>query len=85
MYALSLKRLDGICIIDIGRMVYINPSSPEHFPEHIFQRGVVATPLRIINMECHITLNLLPVYSYGCFLSIESIISTVHQYTFTSL
>ena len=42
------------------------------FPKHIFCRG-----LQII-MEGHITLNLLPVYSSGCPLSIDAKISTIH-------
>ena len=46
------------------------------FPKHIFRRGVVATPLQIINTEGHITLNLLPVYRYGHPLSIDTKIST---------
>ena len=48
------------------------------FPKHIFLRGVVATPLWIINTEGHITLNLLPVYRYGHPLSIDTKISTNH-------
>ena len=45
---------------------YLNPSSREHFFPNIFSEGAVAAaPLWIINTECHITLNLLPVYSYG--------------------
>ena len=42
------------------------------FPKHIFLRGVVATPLWIINTEGHITLNELPVYRYGHPLSIDT-------------
>ena len=48
------------------------------FPKHIFRRGAVATPLRIISTEGHITLNLLPVYRYGHPLSIDTKISTNH-------
>ena len=48
------------------------------FPKHIFLRGVVATPLWIINTEGHITLNLLPVYRYGHPLSTDTKISTNH-------
>ena len=48
------------------------------FPKHIFLRGVVATPLWIINTEGHITLNLLHVYRYGHPLSIDTKISTNH-------
>ena len=48
------------------------------FPKHTFLRGVVATPLWIINTEGHITLNLLPVYRYGHSLSIDTKISTNH-------
>ena len=48
------------------------------FPKYIFLRGVVATPLWIINTEGHITLNLLPVYRYGYPLSIDTKISTNH-------
>ena len=48
------------------------------FPKHIFLRGVVATPLWIINIEGHITLNLQPVYRYGHPLSIDTKISTNH-------
>ena len=48
------------------------------FPKHIFLRGVVATPLWIINTEGHITLNLLPMYRYGHPLSIDTKISTNH-------
>ena len=55
-----------------------NPCSPEGFPKHIFLRGVVATPLWIINTEGHITLNLLPVYRFGHPLSIDTKISTNH-------
>ena len=50
----------------------------------LFLRGVVATPLWIINTEGHITLNLLPVYRYGHPLSIDTKISTNH-YCMTSL
>ena len=57
---------------------YINPSSPERFSKHILRWGVVATVLRIINTEVHITLNLLPVYCYGRLLSIDTKISTNH-------
>ena len=42
-----------------------------------FPNGVVATPLRIISTEGHITLTLVPVYySYGRLLSIDSKINT---------
>ena len=42
------------------------------FPKHIFQMRVVATPLWILNTEGHVTLNLLPVYSYGHPLSTDN-------------
>ena len=43
---------------------YVNTCYPEGFPKHIFRKGVVATALRIINTEGHITLNLQRVYRY---------------------
>ena len=49
------------------------------FPKHIFLRGgLLQPPLWIINIEGHITLNLLPVYRYGHPLSIDTKISTNH-------
>ena len=50
------------------------------FPNMFSEGGVVATcnPLRIINTECHITLYLLPVYSYGRLFSIDTKINTNH-------
>ena len=51
--------------------VHVNPCSPEGFPKHI-----IATPLRIINTEGHITLNLMPVYRYGHLFSVDTKIST---------
>ena len=57
----------------------VNPCYPEGFFPNIFsEEGVVATPLRIINTEGHITLNLLPVYRYGHPFSIDTEISTNH-------
>ena len=56
--------------------VYFNPCYPEGFSQTYFPKGVVATPLQIINIEGHITLNLLPVYRYGHPLSIDTEIST---------
>ena len=46
------------------------------FPEPIFRWGLLQPPL-IINMEGNITLNLLPLYSYGCLLSIDTTMSTI--------
>ena len=60
-------------IKDISRL--INPCSPEGFPKHIFPKGGCCNPLRIINTEGHITLNLLLVYRYGHLLSIDTKIS----------
>ena len=58
---------------------YINPSSPERFFQTYCPKGgLLQPPLRIINIECHITLNLLPMYSYGPPLSIDTKISTNH-------
>ena len=42
--------------LNLGKRVLPPPGYPEGFPEHIFRRGVVATPLRIINTKGHITL-----------------------------
>ena len=61
-----------------GWIIYINPCYPEGFPQTYFPKGVVATPLWIINTEGHITLNLLPVYRYEHPLSIDTKISTNH-------
>ena len=60
------------------RNTYINPCSPEGFSQTYFPKGVVATPLWIINTEGHITLNLLLVYRCGHPLSIDTKISTNH-------
>ena len=56
----------------------ISPSSPEHFSRKYFPKRGLLYPLTIINMEGHITLNLLPLYSYGCPLSIDSKISIIY-------
>ena len=62
-----------------------NPRSPERFfSKHIFRRRFVATPLRIINTEGHVTLNLLPVYMYnGRILSIDTKKGTNHLFMTT--
>ena len=57
---------------------HINPCSPEGFSQTYFPKGGCCNPLRIINNEGHITLNLLPVYRYGHLLSIDTKISTNH-------
>ena len=72
---LVLKPKHRRCI----KLYIFNPSFPEHFPKHIFLRGGgCCNPPPVINIEFHITLNLLPVYSYGCPLSINTKISTIH-------
>ena len=77
---IKISDLSGayVTFIYCSLSVKINPCYPEGFPKHIFWRGVVATPLQIINTEGHITLNLLPVYMYGHPLSIDTKISTNH-------
>ena len=64
--------------------IRINPWYPEGFSHTYFPKGIVATPLQIINSEGHITLNLLPVYRYGHSLSIDTKINTNHS-SMTSL
>ena len=59
-----------------GNVFSLTLSSPERFFQTYFPKGVVATPLWIISTECHITLNLLPMYIYEPPLSIDTKIST---------
>ena len=54
----------------------LDPYYPEGFPKHIFRMGGCCNPLRIINTEGHVTLNLLPVYRYGHPRSNDTKIST---------
>ena len=61
-----------------------NPCCPEDFSQTYFPKGGCCNPLRIINIEGHITINLLPVYRYGHLHSIDTKISTNH-YCMTSL
>ena len=42
------------------------------FPNIFSEGGGLLQPPMIINMEGHISLNLLPLYSYGCPLSIDT-------------
>ena len=55
---------------------HFNPCIPEGFSPAYFPKGGCCNPLRIINTEGHINLNLLPVYRYGHPLSIDTKIST---------
>ena len=67
------KEVEVFLIFMISQLTFkINPSSPEHFSQTYFPKGgLLQPPSTIINMEGHVTLNLLPLYSYGC-LSIET-------------
>ena len=75
------EHVDNLCkriSMKLAVLRTINPCSPEGFSQTHFPKGDCCNPPWIINTEGHITLNLLPVYSYGHPLSIDTKISTNH-------
>ena len=75
----TMHLVDTVAKCTTGDLYRFNPSSPEHFSQTYFLKGGCCNPPQIINMEGHITLNLPPVYySYGCPLSTDTKISTIH-------